>query len=145
MTTDGTGNPVSFSAALTEPVSDGESIAATASSKFMGQPRSTSEFSECFAATCLSTAIFGQTITASDRNSLGWALQDGVRFVKGDLADVSSYLITETGELPAATSLDISSDNPGAGGGLYYLIRSLACGSWQTTVSAEPDRDAELP
>ena len=142
MVTDGTGN-VSFSAALTGPVSDGEMVTATASST--GLSTNTSEFSECFAATCLSTAVFGQTVVAKDKNTLSWGTPDHARFVKGDLADVSSYLFTETGELPAATSLDISSDSPGSGNGSYYLIRSLACGSWQTTVGAEPDRDVELP
>jgi hypothetical protein len=136
--TDGDGD-ASFNAALTGPVSDGEAITATASAT--GLTTTTSEFSECFAATCLSTAIFGQTIVAPDKNSLSWALQDDVRFVKGDLANVSSYLITGTGELPAATSLNISSDSPGTGSGLYYLIRSLACGSWQTAPGAEPGRD----
>ena len=98
------------------------------------------QLSECIDAVCLSTAVFGQTITAPDKNSLSWAVQDDVRFVKGDLASVSSYAITESGELIDATSLDISSDNPGSGDGSYYLIRSLACGSWQTTSGAEPGR-----
>jgi hypothetical protein len=138
VTTDTTGN-VSFSAALTGPVSDGEAIAATATST--GASTNTSEFSVCLTATCTSTAIFGQTIVAPDKNSLSWGTPDDARFVKGDLAAVSSYLITGTGELPAATSLDISSDNPGSGDGLYYLIRSLACGSWQTVPGAEPGRD----
>ena len=141
MTTDGTGD-VSFSAALTGPVSDGEAIAATATTT--GPSTSSSEFSECLLAICLSTAVFSQTVVAQDKNTLSWGTPDHARFVKGDLPAVSSYLITGTGELPAATWLDISSDNPGSGDGLYYLIRSLACGSWQTTPGAEPDRDAEL-
>jgi hypothetical protein len=142
VTTDA-GGDVSFSAALTGPVSDGEAITATASST--GLTTSTSEFSECLTATCLSTAVFGQTVIAQDKNTLSWGAPDHTRFVKGDLADVSSYLITQTGEHPAATSLDISSDSPGSGDGLYYLIRSLACGSWQTTPGAEPQRDSALP
>ena len=135
---DGTGK-VSFSVALTGPVSDGEAITATATST--GASTDTSEFSECFAATCLSTAVFGQTVVAPDKDTLSWGTPDHARFVKGDLAAVSSYLITGTGELPEATSLDISSDNPSPGDGLYYLIRSLACGSWQTAPGAEPGRD----
>ena len=137
--TDGTGN-VSFSVALTGPVSDGEAITATASMT-TGFSTSTSEFSECLAATCTSTAVFGQTVLAQDKNTLSWGTPDHARFVKGDLTDVSSYLITATGELPMAMSLDISADHPGAGAGLYYLIRSLACGSWQTTPGAEPGRN----
>ena len=80
-------------------------------------------------------------ILAPDRDTLTWGTSLGYDFAKGVLADVSSYLITATGELPAATSLNISSDHPGPGNGLYYLIRSLACGSWQTTPGAEPGRD----
>ena len=131
----------SFSAVLSGPVSDGEAITATATNS----SNSTSEFSECVTAVCLVLASFGQTIVAPDKDSLSWAVPDDVRFVKGDLANVSSYLITETGELPGAVSLDIAADNPTAGSGLYYQVRSLACGSWQTSLGAEPARDTALP
>ena len=85
--------------------------------------------------------VFGQTVLAPNKSILSWAAPDHVRFVKGDLANVSSYLITGTGELPMATSLNISSDHPVPGSGLYYLIRSTACGNWQTTPGAEPGRN----
>ena len=32
-----------------------------------------------------------------------------------------------------------------SGAGIYYLVRELGCGSWQTVVGAEPGRDSELP
>ena len=36
-------------------------------------------------------------------------------------------------------------DSPAAGGGMYYMVRELGCGSWQTALGAEPGRDADLP
>lgn len=60
------------------------------------------------------------------------------------LADVAIYGITATGELPGATTVDLSGDTPPAGEGLYYLVRSLACGSWHTAPAAEPPRDVAL-
>ena len=66
-------------------------------------------------------------------------------FVRGDLAGVSSYSVSGSGSLPASTSLDISGDNPGTGAGLYYLLRDDPCGSWQTALGAEVDRDTNLP
>ena len=68
-----------------------------------------------------------------------------MRFVKGDLADVSSYTVTDIGTVLNTSSLDISSDNPGAGNAIYYLVRLLGCGSWQTGPGAEPLRDDALP
>jgi len=142
VTTDASGDAF-FGTVLTGPVSDGEAITATASAA--GLITNTSEFSECITATCLSTAVFGHTVMAQDRNTLVWGAPAVARFVKGDLASVGSYPITSTGELPGAASLDISADSPGPRDGMYYVIRPLACGSWQTAAGAEPERDIRLP
>ena len=68
-----------------------------------------------------------------------------VFFVRGNLASVSSYSYFDSGSMSAATSLDISGDNPGPGAGVYYVVREDPCGSWQTSSGAEPDRDNDLP
>ena len=144
MTTDGSGD-ASFTVPTLAGVSNGDAITATATSVIFATPRDTSEFSACVHASCLSLASFGQTVNAPDRSSLAWAVPDHVQYVKGPLAGVDSYTVTETGELPGATSLDISSDVAGPGGGLYYLVRPLACGSWQTDLGEQPGRDSALP
>jgi hypothetical protein len=135
--TDASGN-ASFSTTVAAPVADGEAITATATNT---STRNTSEYSACITATCLESVTFGHTITALDKGTLGWAAPEDVRYVRGELASVSSYGVLETGDLPGATSLDISADS----GAMYYLVKPLGCGSWQTTAGGEPQRDAQLP
>jgi hypothetical protein len=108
-------------------------------------PSGTSEFSACFASTCATTTVLGQTVTAPDKDSLEWTSPTDVRFVKGNLADVNTYATTGEGVRLGATSLDISADSPAAGTGLYYIVRPELCGSWQTSPAAEPERDVMLP
>ena len=139
-TTDAGGN-VSFSVALAAPVSHGDAITATATDP----ANNTSEFSACFTATCNTLVVLGQTVRALNNNILQWPAPAAVRFVKGDLAAVSGYSSTGDGTLFGATTLDISVDNPGSGDGMYYLVRPLGCGSWQTTPGNEPPRDGALP
>jgi len=117
-------------------------ITATAAKTAIGGLR-VSEFSACVTADCVGAAEMDQTIVASDKNRLTWPDPSDVRYVKGDLPLVGSYATIEEGVLLAATTLDISADNPATGDGLYYLVRPEGCGSWQT-VGAEPDRDATL-
>ncbi len=104
----------------------------------------TSEFSECFAVSACTLDDFGQTVLAQDKNTLAWTAGEDAKFVKGPVSGVSTYATTDDGTLSGATSLSIFLDNPGGGTGVYYLLRLQDCGSWQTTVGAEPDRDAEL-
>ena len=144
VTTDGNGD-ANFSVPTLAGVSNGNAITATATSVIFGSLRDTSEFSGCLEANCLTLATFAQTVTAPDTWTLAWASPDHVQYVKGPLAGVGSYTVTGTGDLPDATSLDISMDLTGPGGGFYYLIRPLACGSWQTDTGAEPVRDTTLP
>ena len=68
-----------------------------------------------------------------------------IRWCKGDLAGMGAYAPTGAGSLYGETSLDISSDSPSAGSGMYYMVRELGCGSWQTALGSETGRDAELP
>jgi hypothetical protein len=68
-----------------------------------------------------------------------------VQWVKGEIAAVGTYATTGGGTLSGATSLDISGDEPAPATGLYYLVRLLGCGSWQSSPGAEPARDAALP
>ena len=137
---DAAGN-AGFSQVFAAAVSDGESVVATATDL----PGNTSEFSSCFAAICSALAGFGETITAPDRNSLIWSTAGDIRYVRGDLSGVSSYTTFDDGSAQGATSLDISVDNPGPGTGMYYVVKPLGCGSWQTSAAAQPARDAGLP
>ena len=63
----------------------------------------------------------------------------------GDLASVAGYATTENGWRMSASSLDISGDDPAEGSGLYYVVKPLGCGSWQTVMGAQPGRDGTLP
>jgi len=129
-----------FSPTFPAPVSDGDAITATAT--FTGD---TSEFSNCVTAACSGLVTFAPTLLAQDANSLIWAGTADVRYCSGDLGDVGAYVTTDDGMLFGATGMDISGDNPASGSGLYYVVRPLGCGSWQTLPGAEPDRDADLP
>lgn len=140
VTTDGLG-AATFSVSLTAPVQAGEMVAATATST----TNSTSEFSACAAASCSSVVVFPQTVLAADKNHLTWAGAADVRWVKGDLSQVGSYTTLANGTMLGASGLDITADQPAAGTGLYYLMRPLVCGSWQSTAGSEPGRDSSLP
>ena len=61
------------------------------------------------------------------------------------VAGVGTYGTTSDGTLFGVDSLDMSMDLPGTNSGLYYVVRPLGCGSWQTVPNAEPERDAALP
>jgi len=58
---------------------------------------------------------------------------------------VDTYATTADGTLLGVSSLDMSMDLPTVGAGVYYVVRPLGCGSWQTGSGAEPDRDTALP
>jgi hypothetical protein len=135
VTTDNTG-AAGFSTLLPG-VSDLESITSTAT----GAGGSTSEFGACFPAACQLFAAFSETILAQDRDTLVWQTPQDVHYAKGDLDQVSSYGTIEKGRLLDAASLDLAPDDPPTGDGLYYVIRPLACGNWETSLGAEPERD----
>ena len=102
----------------------------------------TSEFSAC--APC-NPFGYGPIIELLDANTLAWSAPSDVRWVMGDVAGLSTYATTDGGSLTAATTLDISTDNPAPGTTLYYLLRTQTCGSWQTAPAAQPPRDTTLP
>ena len=90
-------------------------------------------------------APFGQDIVAEDLQTFAWPIAAEVVYVKGDLAAVSIYETDVVDSLALTTSLADSSV-PASGAGFYYLVRpDCLVGSWQTTIGAEPGRDAALP
>ena len=68
-----------------------------------------------------------------------------VVYVKGNLSDVSSYVVDLMDSIALTNDLTDSSV-PASGAGFYYLVRpDCAVGSWQTSLGAEPGRDLVLP
>ena len=65
--------------------------------------------------------------------------------MRGDLTLVGTYTVNVVEMLPLGTSFeDLSA--PGSDEGFFYLVRpDCAVGSWQTSLGAEPGRDAVLP
>ncbi len=91
------------------------------------------------------SAIFGQDVVAEDSETFSWPVGADVVFVKGDLANVSTYTVDLVDSL-ALTSELMDSSLPDSGAGFYYLVRpDCAVGSWQTSLGAEPERDLALP
>ena len=90
-------------------------------------------------------AIFGQNVVAENSQTFSWPVAADVVFVKGNLADVSSYVVDLVDSVALTTQLTDSSV-PVSGAGFYYLVRpDCAVGSWQTSLGAEPGRDLALP
>jgi hypothetical protein len=91
--------------------------------------------------------VFGQTLTASDATTFSWPTPADVKFIRGDLATMSSYAFDQSGDLSGATSLTDTTIPP-VGSGFFYLVRpagSCRAGSWQSSPGAEPGRDLALP
>jgi hypothetical protein len=90
-------------------------------------------------------APLGQPIVAVDPTTFSWPLAAEVVYVKGDVAAVGDYAVDTVETLALTTSLADPAE-PASGAGFYYLLRpDCPVGSWQTTVGAEPGRDAALP
>jgi hypothetical protein len=130
-----------FNVSLSSPVQAGEVVTATATPA----TNNTSEFSACAAATCSSVAVFSYTLLAADRDHLTWSGAADVSWVKGNLSQVGSYATLANGTILGASGFEVTADQPAAGSGLYYLVRPLICGSWQSTLGGEAGRDATLP
>jgi hypothetical protein len=131
----------SFSVILPAWIDDGDAIVATATS----DTGSTSEFGACLMASCSSILPFAQMMLAPNKYTFAWSTPAEVRYASGDLATVSSYAVSKTGTLFGATRLSILTDVTPPGFGLFYLVKSLGCGTWQTTFGNEPGRDPGLP
>ena len=93
--------------------------------------------------------VFGQTVLADpSKVAFRWTTSVPFRAVRGAFAspgDIGQYAInfakSGTGNvLPDATV-------PGTGTGLWYLVKPGGCTatSWQSTLGAEPGRDAAIP
>jgi CSLREA domain-containing protein len=133
---------LAFSVTLTAPVSDGASITATATDP----ENNTSEFSACHATTCSDLVVHQEMIVASeDEEWMTWPTPADVHYAKGDLAGVAAHETFDDGWRMNVDALDISMDEPAPGTGIYYLVRPLGCGSWQTEIGAEPERDDDMP
>jgi Tol biopolymer transport system component len=86
--------------------------------------------------------VFGPTLTATGKDSFEWAAVADVRFVRGPLSGVSTLQTDWSGALVAASGL-IDPVAPSAGAGAYYLVAPDCDGrSYQTSLGAEPARDA---
>jgi hypothetical protein len=89
--------------------------------------------------------VFGQVVEALDETMFGWPLPVDAAWVKGDLADVSTYGILAGGAISYGNIFDTSADVPPANSGFYYFFRlagDCMTASWQSSVGAEPGRDA---
>ena len=95
-----------------------------------------------------------QTIAAPDPDTLAWAYPVDGSFATGDLATVATYAAGDSGGFTAATSLDISNDDPAPGTGSWDLMKSVggggtACNEVSTWTSGGPGelpgRDTALP
>jgi len=89
---------------------------------------------------------FAHALIAPGKASLSWGDVEDVVFIKGELSVIASYTWTDGGLLTGIVSIDISGDSPTLGEGLYYMVRyPETCGSWQTALDNEPERDTMLP
>ncbi|MCP3978316.1 MAG: hypothetical protein GY716_03150 [bacterium] len=90
-------------------------------------------------------APFPETILPDGTTRFVWQSPHDIEFVRGDLADVASYLVDVWGSQPAAAALTDTLEPPW--GAIYYYLVKLDgfCGSWQSAIAVEPQRDALLP
>ena len=85
--------------------------------------------------------ILGQTVEATDKMTFEWSNATEVRFVRGELALLSTLVFNDSGSLADAVSF-VDTDEPRPGDGFYYLFAPDCDGrSYQTVLGAEPDRD----
>jgi hypothetical protein len=90
-------------------------------------------------------AVLGQTVRASAPDTFSWSMPVAVAYVRGPLGSVGTYAydIFET-QPPSLAIVDALPPAPGEG--FYYLLKpSCPVGSWQSSLGAEPGRDAALP
>ena len=90
-------------------------------------------------------AIFGQDVVAKNSQTFSWPVAADVVFVKGNLANVSTYTVDLVDSVALTNDLTDAAV-PATGTGFYYLVRpDCLLGSWQTSLGAEPERDLALP
>ena len=84
----------------------------------------------------------GQTILASSKTTFSWPTRVDVKFVRGSLDQVDSYVTNDSGSLPEANSLTDASPLDVGTGSYYSVAPDCAGGSHETTLGAEPGRGA---
>ncbi|MCP3981589.1 MAG: hypothetical protein GY716_20000 [bacterium] len=90
---------------------------------------------------------FPETIVPFTDDALHWATAVDVDWVRGELTHVSQYTTNGSGSASDATQLD-DPVAPAPGFGFFYLISlggDCTAASWQSSIGAEPQRDAALP
>jgi len=88
------------------------------------------------------SVVLGQTVRATSKTRFEWSVAADVRFVRGALAQVSTYATNASGTLADALGYTDPA-TPGPGAGSYYLFAPDCAGrSYQSTLGAEPARDA---
>ena len=90
-------------------------------------------------------AVFGQELRAIDLSTFVWPVPSEIVHMRGPLDAVGEYAVDFVESLPGATAIE-DPDTPSEGEGWYYLVRpDCVVGSWQSSLDAEPGRDAALP
>lgn len=94
-------------------------------------------------------AVFGQTIASDpDKVTIRWPNPVPFKAARGSFttsASIGSYVVDLLTTGTGASFVDAAT--PAAGTGYWYLVRPWGCiqTSWQSTLGAEPGRDAALP
>ena len=93
--------------------------------------------------------VFGQTLEAdANKVVVRWSSSVAFRAVRGPFAsstNIGSYSVSFTATGSGTSVSDPSTPAPGTG--YWYLVRRGGCiqSSWQSSLGAEPGRDATLP
>jgi hypothetical protein len=86
--------------------------------------------------------VFGQSVLATTKTRFDWSTAADVRYVRGPLASLSTYVTNLSGTLSDAVSFT-DATVPASGTGSYYLFAPDCTGrSYQSTLGKEPGRDA---
>lgn len=94
-------------------------------------------------------AVFDQTIRASaDKVVVSWPSSVAFKAVRGSFvssSNIGAYAVSFTATGTGTAIAD--SATPATGTGFWYLVKRWGCiqSSWQSTVGAEPGRDAAIP
>ncbi len=93
--------------------------------------------------------VFGQTIRVSaNKVNVTWPNPAAFRAVRGSFVSSSSIGVYAVDAASSGNGNVLSDSSiPAAGTGYWYLVQPGGCvlGSWQSTLGAEPGRDAAIP
>lgn len=91
-------------------------------------------------------AVFEMDILASSKTEFSWPTAADVRYLRGPMSVVSEYGVDFVLTVPDTTSFSDPVMPLVPGAGFYYLAQpDCPISSWQTSLGAEPGRDAALP